>query len=185
RRRIALRWWITAGAVVCGAAAAELRDALADYRVRDPGYDVGDDLGAAWSWTRANLKSARIAYTGNNLAFPLTGQDLANDVRYINVSGPPTAPLHFFPSSSSSSSPSPSPEPAPYRNAATYTTWRANLRATHRDALFVAALYPEVGRTIAHDVQGFPVERAWADAHPETFTLRFASDAARIYDVAP
>ena len=47
--------------------------------------------------------------------------------------------------------------------------------------VFVAALYPIVRQTIAADADGFPVERAWADARPERFQLRYASPAARIY----
>jgi hypothetical protein len=50
--------------------------------------------------------------------------------------------------------------------------------------LFVSALYPIVRRTIAADGDGFPVERAWADAHPAIFQLRYASAAARVYAVS-
>jgi hypothetical protein len=59
----------------------------------------------------------------------------------------------------------------------------AYLRATRTGVLFVGALYPIVRRTIAADRDGFPVERAWADARPESFHLRYASAAARIYSV--
>ena len=43
---------------------------------------------------------------------------------------------------------------------------------------------PIVRRTIAADGDGFPIERAWADARPESFKLRYASPAARIYEVS-
>jgi hypothetical protein len=178
------RWWLTVGAVVLGATAAELRGAIAVARAKDPGYDVGDDLAGAWSWTRQNAHGARVAYTGNNLPFPLWGRDLAGDVRYVNVAGSATDRLHDF-ARRVPRPRTPTPEPAPYRAGADYETWRANLRATRRDLLFVAALYPEVRRTISTDGDGFPLERAWADAHPEAFTLRFASEAARVYAVAP
>ena len=46
--------------------------------------------------------------------------------------------------------------------------------------LFVAAMDPIVRRTIAADADGFPVERAWADARPDIFRLRYASAAARV-----
>jgi hypothetical protein len=123
-----------------------------------------------------------VAYTGNNLAFPLWGRDLSNDVRHVNVAGGATDLLHDFPAAPA---PAPAPEPAPDRDGASYDVWRAHLRAARRDVLFVAAVYPEVRRAIATDADGFPIERAWADAHPETFTLRFADDAARVYGVAP
>ena len=59
---------------------------------------------------------------------------------------------------------------------------RQPARHAHQ-VLFVAALYPIVRRTIAADADGFPIERAWADARPETFKLRFARPAARVYAV--
>jgi hypothetical protein len=180
------RWWMTVGAVLVGAGAAELRGAILAHRARDPRYDVGDELVTAWSWVRANVAGARVAYTGNNLAFPLWGRDLSNDVRHVHVAGAAGAQLHdvaarvprpsFAP---------PTPEPAPDRAGASYEAWRANLRAARRDVLFVAATYPQVRRVIAADADGFPIERAWADAHPEAFTLRFSSAAARVYEVAP
>ena len=42
---------------------------------------------------------------------------------------------------------------------------------------------PIVRRTIAADADGFPIERAWADARPPSFNLVYASPAARIYEV--
>jgi hypothetical protein len=152
---------------------------LRAYRARDPGYTVGDDLAEAWSWMRAHVRGARVAYTGNNLPFPLRGADLANDVRYVNVAGRPGDRVHDFPAPAN-----PGPEPAPYQDGARFETWLANLRAARTEVLFVAALYPSVRRTIAADADGFPVERAWADAHPSLFHLRHATPAARVYEVA-
>jgi Dolichyl-phosphate-mannose-protein mannosyltransferase len=146
-------------------------------------YSVGDDLDDAWAWVRAHVRDTRVAYTGNNLPFPLAGDDLSNDVRYVNVAGAAEDRLHDFARRAPRAFTG--PEPAPYRDDARYATWLANLRATRRALLFVAALDPGVRRTIAADADGFPVERAWADSHPERFTLRFASGAARVYGVAP
>jgi hypothetical protein len=157
--------------------------ALGLTTVRAPAYGVGDELDEAWAWFRQNVRGARVAYTGNNLPFPLAGDELSNDVRYVNVAGAPGDRLHDF-ARRSMTAPR-GPEPAPYRDDARYETWLGNLRAARRDVLFVAALYPSVRRTIATDADGFPVERAWADAHPEFFTPRFASTAARVYGVAP
>jgi hypothetical protein len=132
---------------------------------------------------QANVRGARVAYTGNNLPFPLAGAGLSNDVRYVNVAGAPGDRLHDF-ARRAPGVPA-GPEPAPYRDGARYDVWLANLRAARRDVLFVAALFPEVRATIASDADGFPIERAWADAHPDLFVLRFASPAARVYGVRP
>jgi hypothetical protein len=121
-----------------------------------------------------------VAYTGVNLAFPLQGEGLANDVRYVNVAGRPGDLLHDFPPSARDAG---SAEPAPYRRGARYETWLSNLRAARTQVLFVAAMYPIVQRTVDHDADGFPVERAWADAHPDLFSLLHASPAARVYEL--
>jgi 4-amino-4-deoxy-L-arabinose transferase-like glycosyltransferase len=148
---------------------------------RDPGYAVGDDLDDAWRWFRANVHDARVAYTGTNLAFPLAGERLSNDVRYVNVAGAPAARLHDFPPGAAATT----AEPAPYRDGARFDVWLANLRAARAEVLFVAAMYPIVRRNVAADADGFPVERAWADAHPALFTLHYAGAAARVYAIAP
>ena len=63
--------------------------------------------------------------------------------------------------------------------------WLANLAHHRIDTLFVAALYPAVAEGMPHDDEDFPTERAWADALPARFTLRFASSGVRVYDVRP
>ncbi len=77
------------------------------------------------------------------------------------------------------------PEPAPYREGATYEAWIRNLRSAGAQVLFVAALDPIVARTIPADADRFPIERQWADAHPDLFQLRYASIAARVYGIKP
>ena len=59
----------------------------------------------------------------------------------------------------------------------------ANLQALRCDFLFVTSMFPIVRRQVEHDREGFPVERAWADAHPESFRQRYASPGIRIYEV--
>ncbi len=164
-----------------GAALASVLIAFGAYSYKhsDPGYTVGDETAADWSWFRANVRDARVAYTGTNVAFPLAGERLANDVRYVNVAGAPGARLHDFGRRGDGTA-----EPAPYRHGASPEVWLANLRAARTQVLFVAALYPGVRRNVAADGDGFPVERAWADARPDTFHLLRASPAARIYSVA-
>jgi hypothetical protein len=188
---LALPLWKRAPAVVRRISAATTGAALAAVigfgvaraRERDPGYAVDADTGAAWRWFRANVHGKRVAYTGTNLAFPLAGEGLANHVVYVNVAGAPGDRLHDFgrraPGLRSSA------EPAPYRDGADVGVWRANLRAARAQVLYVAAMYPIVRRVVAGDADGFPVERAWADARPAEFRLRYASPAARVYEVAP
>jgi hypothetical protein len=145
---------------------------------RDPGYGPPE-----WSWFWANVRDARVAYTGANVEFPLSGQRVGNSVRYVNVAGELDEGIHDFvrrghlPPSSSSA------EPAPYREGASFDVWWRNLRAARTQILFVARLHPIVLRSIAADADGFPVERRWADQHPERFALRYASSEARVYAI--
>jgi len=165
-----------------GAGAAVVLVALAigarDDARRDPGYGVDDETAADWAWFRANVHDARVAYTGTNVAFPLAGQRLSNDVRYVNVAGAPGDVLHDFGPPGDGTA-----EPAPYRRNARADVWLSNLRAARTQVLFVAALYPPVRRNVAADSGGFPVERAWADARPDSFHLLHASPTARVYSV--
>lgn len=176
-----------AGALGLGVASAlALATGLGHYRARDPGYAIGDDIDRAWSWFGGNVHDARVAYTGTNLAFPLAGRNLGNRVTYVNVAGEPGDRLHDFgrrqaPAKRGATT----PEPAPYREGAQFETWLRNLRSARSDLLFVAAMDPIVQRNVAADKDGFPIERAWADAHPALFSPRYASPAARIYAVQP
>jgi 4-amino-4-deoxy-L-arabinose transferase-like glycosyltransferase len=168
-----------------GAGAVALTVGFEHHRARDPGYAVGGELDEAWSWFRAHVRGTTIAYTGTNLAFPLAGAELDNRVTYVNVAGAPGDRLHDFPAHARQAGRAATPEPAPYRDGASFDTWLRNLRAARARVLFVAALDEIVLRNVAADADGFPVERAWADAHAALFRLRYASPAARIYEVTP
>ncbi len=167
------------------AATATLTVGLERYRARDPGYAVGSGLDEAWAWFRGHVRGVRVAYTGTNLGFPLAGRDLANRVTYVNVAGAPGDRLHDFGRRLPPSGRAATPESAPYRDGASFEVWWRNLRAARAEVLFVAALDEIVARNVAADGDGFPVERAWADAHPTQFQLRYASPDARVYGIAP
>ena len=90
RARRPLRSLPTVGlAGLVATAALMLTIGLDRYRARDPGCAIGSGLDDAWAWFRGNVQGARVAYTGTNLGFPLTGRELANRVTYVNVAGAP------------------------------------------------------------------------------------------------
>lgn len=169
---------------LAAAAVVILTSGLERYGAREPGYAVGTGLDDAWTWFRGNVHGARVAYTGTNLAFPLAGRELANRVTYVNVAGAAGNRLHDFGRRLPPPGRAATPESAPYRAGASFDVWWSNLRDVHADALFVAALDEIVARNIAADDDGFPVERAWADAHPAQFHLRYASPDARVYGIS-
>ena len=79
-------------------------------------------------------------------------------------------------------------EPAPYRAAPASTSGCANLRAARAQrAVRRGARTRSCARTIAADGDGFPVERAWADARPGAVppSLRLAGRARLRGDAVP
>ena len=142
---------------------------------------IGDGHDGGWAYTAAHMKGRHIAYAGSNLPLPLWGWRLENRVRYVNVAGKLTDVLHDFRAAPLADG---TAEPAPERAAPDRDAWLANLTAAGTDALFVARLYPEVAPSMPHDADGFPTERAWADALPARFRLAFATPEVRIYDVS-
>jgi hypothetical protein len=181
-RRYPVRWAALSAVLLL---AVLLGLGLASHRQRYPGWTLGhgdadaDQLESAWRWLYSNVQGAHVAYTGSNLTFPLGGRNLSNRVTYVNVAGGPADRAHDFPQSGASGS----AEPAVYRPGGTFETWRQNLRAQGCDILFVSTLYPIVAREIPADDEGFPIERAWADGHPDDFRLLYRNSDVRIYGV--
>jgi hypothetical protein len=100
----------------------------------------------------------------------------------VNIAGKLTDVLHDFRTAPGAED---TAEPAPERARPDLGAWLANLTAAGTDTLFVARLYPEVAPSMSHDADGFPIERAWADALPARFRLAFATHEVRVYDVRP
>ncbi|HJZ84068.1 MAG TPA: glycosyltransferase family 39 protein [Polyangia bacterium] len=174
--------------LVAAAAGAVLVGMLA--RTSPPAFAIGDGHDPAWRWLDAHGSGARLAYAGDNLPVPLYGPGLRNHVQYVSVTSARSARVHDLPGTcgaghgAAAASPPRTAEPAPYRQPEDPAAWLANLRALRTDTLFVAKMDPIVARNVRPDADGFPAERAWADAHPEWFQLRYASPAVRIYGVA-
>jgi hypothetical protein len=99
------------------------------------------------------------------------------------VAGQPADRLHDF-ARRLGTGPGTNPEPTLYREGATFDVWWRNLRSAAIEVLFIEKLHPIVRRNIDADSDGFPVERRWADEHPERFSLQYASASARVYAVA-
>jgi hypothetical protein len=63
----------------------------------------------------------------------------------------------------------PNPWPGWDRQHPDYDAWLANLRAERIDLLVVASRRRRAGELPDADPEGFPIERRWAEAHPEAF----------------
>jgi hypothetical protein len=54
------------------------------------------DLVYGWRWVGAHVQRATVAYTGINLPYPLTGDQLTNHVVYVNIDGRPDWRFHDY-----------------------------------------------------------------------------------------
>jgi hypothetical protein len=161
-----------------------------------------------WRWVGEHVHHATIAYTGNNVPYPLVGAHLTNRVTYVNIDrhrdwrfhdydrahrrrrddSPPVAPLAV---SSGVLMPLPGPprwhvdavRPRYQRLEGDRTAWTANLKSLGVDRLFVSALSAYEIDYVSHNDRGFPVEDDWARSDPSTFTLLYENPQIRIYAV--
>jgi hypothetical protein len=149
----------------------------------------------AHAWDRldrlAGPRPARIAYAGTNLAYYLMGRNQRHDVVYVNVDAHRGWRMHdYHRDAIARGEPNwPDPRPGWDRIHPDYEAWLANLAVESIDYLFVARPDPFDGLFNIADTQGYPIERAWADTHPESFTLVYGPPDgdinARIYRVHP
>ncbi|MCA1685058.1 MAG: glycosyltransferase family 39 protein, partial [Planctomycetia bacterium] len=135
----------------------------------------------------------RVAYAGTGLPYYLLGVGLRNEVRYVNVDAHPGWLLHDYHRAAGAGRSRAvtwdAPRPGWDRIHPDYAAWLANLRSDGIRLLVVTRANRDEG---AHNVvtpDGFPVERLWADAHPETFEPVYGPDDRdplfRIYRVDP
>jgi len=166
------RWWLatgfTASLVLCaGAVVHESSSEPRWLRV----YPFFPDYDRGWlALERISSPSgSRIAYAGTNLPYYLMCQGLRNDVRYVNVNAHPSWLLDDYhralgwPTATY-------PRPEWDRMKPDYEAWLANLKAARIELVVVAPANPAEGPSLVADSEGFPIERRWADEHPEVFT---------------
>jgi hypothetical protein len=136
-----------------------------------------------WRWLNSNTKNSNIAYAGRPVPFPLYGSNLKNNVFYVSVNKTDPVKLHYFPDSfynwgydfltlhkdlESENN---------YRGRANYSDWFLNLRRRGADFLFIYSLH-QTKEVV------FPLEDAWAAAHPDSFKPAFANNTVKIYRIA-
>ena len=116
------------------------------------------------------------------------GPDFRNDVRYINIDAHPGWLLHDYHRAATALG---LPEtwrdtrPGWDRLRPDYDAWLANLEAERIQLLVVTKANPQEGRFNLADAEGFPIERSWADSHPERFVRLYADELFRLYAIRP
>jgi hypothetical protein len=159
-----------------------------------------------WRWVDEHVKQSSIAYSGNNLPYPLTGERLSNRVSYVNIDRHADWRFHDYarartrPASTESSSPlarasgqlvplgeRPGEEasrPRYERRNGYRDAWIQNLRSAGVRHLFISVLSAYEIDYVWHNDRGFPIEDEWAKADPHAFELVYENDQVRIYRLA-
>jgi hypothetical protein len=168
---------------------------------------VRPTLVAGWDFVRANVHDATIAYTGNNLPYPLFGDRLTNRVYYVSIDRHVDWSLHDYARvrRRSTTAPShplarPSGELMPvHEHAGAYEdasrpryerieglrdAWISNLRTIGVNCLFVTSLSAYEIDNQWHNEGGFPIEDQWAREDPAAFQLVYDNETVRVYRVA-
>ena len=120
-------------------------------------------------------KGSRVAYAGTNIPYYLFGKGLRNDVRYVNVDGNRDWLLHDYHRRAMKEGAGawPNPRPGWDRSSPDFSAWLRNLDAEGTQLLVVTRVNPAEGSHNVADRDGFPIERGWAESHPERFELLY------------
>lgn len=161
-----------------------------------------------WRWVADHVDGATIAYTGNNVPYPLSGDHLTNRVYYVNIDrhrdwrfhdyaraherrrddAPPIAALAV---GSGVLVPLAGPprwhidavRPRYERMAGDRDAWIGNLKSLGVNRLFVSTLSAYEIDYVVHNSGGFPIEDDWARNDSSAFTLLYENPQVRIYAV--
>jgi hypothetical protein len=123
-------------------------------------------------------RGARVAYAGTNIPYYLLGQGLRNEVRYVNVDRHRDWLLHDYHREALTRGQGswPNSRPGWDRLQPDYRAWLDNLDAESIQLLVVTRVNPAEGAHNVADTDGFPIERRWADSHPERFVRLYGQD---------
>ncbi|MFH1538486.1 MAG: hypothetical protein ABIH66_05970 [bacterium] len=158
---------------------------MQSYHIYKQHYYTGFPIGRAWLEFQQNVpESSTVAFTGTDLSYGLFGPGLRHRVVYVNVNRYGDYHFHDYVKKLKAEGRyfvPPNDRINFHREGADYAAWLANLRAAAADYLFAAVLHQTDRGQIPHDAEFFPVEREWADAHPEVFRLLWSNSQVRIY----
>ncbi len=120
---------------------------------------------------RSGMAGSRVAYAGTNVCYYLMGKGLRNDVRYVNVDRHRLWLMHDYHREAMKHGQGswPNSRPGWDRSSPDFRAWVDNLEVEGIQLLVVTRVNSGEGRHNVADFDHFPIERQWADAHPECF----------------
>ena len=123
------------------------------------------------SMPRSGPTGSRVAYAGTNIPYYLLGNGLRNEVRYINIDRHRDWLLHDYHREARALGQGnwPNSRPGWDRIRPDFPAWLDNLDAERIQLLVVTRVNPAEGIHNIADAENFPIERQWAESHPERF----------------
>jgi hypothetical protein len=144
---------------------------LIDPRLRF--YPVFPEFFAGWLEleSRSGTSGVRVAYAGTNIPYYLLASGLRNEVRYVNIDRHRDWLMHDYHREVMRHGLGnwPNSRPGWDRTAPEFQAWLDNLEAEGIQVLVVTRVNPDEGPHNVADSDAFPIERRWADSHPEWF----------------
>lgn len=141
------------------------------------------------SWNALHVlkpEPVRVSYTGTDLSYGLFGPLLKNNVYHTPINKHGFMMFHqcndYVKKSGSYSLPT-TDRIDFCRRDPSYETWKNKLFALDTDILYVSVLHQNDRPHLEHDREMFPIERYWADSHPDVFGLIYKNPQIRIYEV--
>jgi hypothetical protein len=146
-------------------------------------------------WLNLELRSgrlgSRVAYAGTNIPYYLLASGLRNGVRYVNIDRHRDWLLHDYHRAALADGIGnwPNTRPGWDRLHPDVGAWLENLDAEGIQLLVVTYVNPMEGSHNVADRDKFPIERQWADSHPERFEplygVRESDPWFRLYRLRP
>jgi hypothetical protein len=126
--------------------------------------------------------TARVAYTGANVPYILTGRNFRSVVRYVNTAGALEAGFYDFWRAGGREL-FPYHKPGLERIIEDPRRWLDNLEQSEADVLVVFRLHPFEQRYLSHDPRGFPPESEWARSRPDRFVRIWTTGFTEVYRI--
>lgn len=175
----------------CAAGALGLVVALAQHHCDAVRHHLwtrffGPALGSAWEQLDVVAPTGVIAYTGQNMPYPLMGRRLQHRVMYVNVWGDPQEHFYDFHrrlQPQLRGALARYHKPAYYRRHPDVDQWLANLKAVGASVLAIHRLGKAEARYLRSDADGFPIEREWVRDNEDLFSPVFQSPQLEMYRV--
>ena len=121
--------------------------------------------------SRSGLAGSRVAYAGTNIPYYLLASVLRNEVRYVNINRHRDWQLHDYHRQAMERGQGnwPNSRPGWDRLEPDLEAWLDNLESEGIQLLVVTRVNPQEGAHNVADSDNFPIERVWADSHPDQF----------------